>query len=177
MADRVALQHLVNAYCHAIDRRNYALLRTLYHPGASDDHRPYFQGSAEDYINWLPSMLDNWQATSHAISNCLFIVDGDEAEGEILTRAWHRSKDGKQDVIGYGRYADRYQKRDGIWRFAHRSLVLDYADTHAVNLAEGSAEVADNAGQAGSGDPVYTALALFAKDRTARNDTSGKKVK
>jgi SnoaL-like domain len=39
-ADREALRHLVTAYGHGIDRRDYGLLRTLYHDDAVDDHTP-----------------------------------------------------------------------------------------------------------------------------------------
>ena len=36
--DRMALQHLVTAYGHGIDRRDYGLLASLYHDDAVDDH-------------------------------------------------------------------------------------------------------------------------------------------
>ena len=52
--DRMALQHLVMTYGHGIDRRDYALLKSLYHDDAVDDHSPYFVGPASDYVDWLP---------------------------------------------------------------------------------------------------------------------------
>src|SRR5438270_3408248 len=58
--DRMALQHLAAAYGHAVDRRDYVLLRSLYHEDAIDDHSPYFCGAASAYVDWLPSMLSNW---------------------------------------------------------------------------------------------------------------------
>ena len=50
LTDRAALRHIVDAYGHGIDRRDYALLATLYHDDALDDHSPYFCGPARDYI-------------------------------------------------------------------------------------------------------------------------------
>ncbi len=47
-ADRAALRHLADAYCHAVDRRDYALLLSLYHEDAIDNHAPYFTGTAKE---------------------------------------------------------------------------------------------------------------------------------
>ena len=57
VADQFALQQLAWAYCHAIDRRDYALLRTLYHDDAIDDHGVMFKGGPDEYVAWLPSMM------------------------------------------------------------------------------------------------------------------------
>lgn len=163
--DRAALQHLVTAYCHGIDRRDYALLRTLYHDDAIDDHTPYYCGPAEGYIDWLPTIMDTWKATSHSVGNMLFLIDGDRAEGEIGARAWHLTLDGTREFIAWGRYADRYERRDGVWRFLHRSFILDHAEDRAV--AAGSDYGADGVGtgKAGPEDPVYERLPLLGKER------------
>ena len=50
----------------------------------------------------------------------------------ITCSAWHRTADGTRDVVAHGRYLDRYRKEQGIWRFAARSLVLDWAEERAV---------------------------------------------
>jgi len=44
VADRLALQDLVQKYSRAIDRRDFALLRTLYHEDAIEDHGGMFSG-------------------------------------------------------------------------------------------------------------------------------------
>ena len=166
IAARMAIRHLLDAYCHAIDRRDYALLASLYHPDATDDHTPYYTGSAAGFVEWLPQMMDGtWAATSHTITNCLLLIDGDRAEGEICTRAWHLTLDRATQFTAWGRYCDRYEQRDGVWRFAHRSLVLDHAETTpAAPLGEiGTSGV--GLGAAGTSDPVYDRLPLFGADR------------
>jgi hypothetical protein len=164
-ADRAALRHLADAYCHAVDRRDYALLLSLYHEDAIDNHAPYFTGTAKEYAAWLPAMLARWSATSHSISNALYLIDGNHAEGELLTRAYHRTADNQREIIGYGRYLDRYEKRHGIWKFAYRALVQDYSETRAVaasTRAEGAI------GQPGADDPAYAVLPRFAASRGGR---------
>ena len=38
LIDKQALAELVHSYCRACDRRDFALVRTLYHDDAIDDH-------------------------------------------------------------------------------------------------------------------------------------------
>ncbi|MEO0030257.1 MAG: hypothetical protein RIS94_15 [Pseudomonadota bacterium] len=172
VADQFALQQLGWAYCHAIDRRDYALLRTLYHDDAIDDHGPMFRGGPDEYVAWLPSMMANWAATVHSIGNMLFLVDGDSAEGELQTVAYHRTVDGGPDgapvreIVAGGRYLDRYRKRDGVWRFWRRSLVLDWFEDRALRRGEGPAiDDGVETGRPGADDAVYARLALFAQAR------------
>lgn len=162
-----ALRYLVAAYGHGIDRRNWDLLRELYHPDAEDDHTPYYCGSAAGYIDLLPTIMAPWQATMHTALDCLFVVKGDEAQGEITARAWHLTNDGSRQFIAWGRYADHYQRRAGIWRFAKRSFILDSIDDLPFAGGDdfGSAGVA--IGKAGRDDPVYDRLSWFGPERQA----------
>jgi hypothetical protein len=160
-ATREALRHLMAAYGHGIDRRDWDLVRSLYHDDATDDHTPYYTGSVQGYVAWLPGMMAQWRATSHAMLSALYRIDGDRAEGEVVARTWHLTADGTRQFIAWGRYADRYTRREGIWRFAHRAFILDHAeDLPAPQGADyGSAGVAT--GRAGDDDPVYARLSLF----------------
>jgi hypothetical protein len=164
--DRSALQHLVTLYCHAVDRRDYGLLRSLYHDDAIDDHGAMFCGSPDDYVAWLPGMMAHWQATRHSLTNMLFLLDGDAAEGELVTDAWHRTLDGTRDIIAHGRYLDRYQRRDGAWKFWRRSLVLDWMEERAVTEASGPDDGVAK-GCAGADDPCFARLPLFRAHRAS----------
>jgi hypothetical protein len=160
--DKSALKDLVLKYCRACDRRDYGLLRTLYHDDAIDDHGDMFCGSADDFVAWLPSVLESFEATVHSISNALFVVDGDKAEGELYTLAYHRTRspDAQEIVIG-GRYLDRYERRDGAWRFIHRSLACDWCDVRPVNV-KAYEQFAAGAprGRADKDDPSYQLMML-----------------
>jgi hypothetical protein len=167
--DRAELLHLVAAYCHGIDRRDYPLVASLYHDDAVDDHTPYFTGSAADYVAWLPQMLAQWRMTSHRIVTSLLLIDGDQAEGEHAATAYHETLDGTRAFVANGRYVDRCSRRDGIWRFAHRSFILDWVEDRPIVAGDdfGSAGVA--VGAAGANDPVYGRLPRFGADRARRD--------
>ena len=165
--DRLALAHLADAYCHAIDRRDYRLLRSLYHDDAIDDHSPFYCGPVDGYVAWLPAMLANWSLTAHSISNRLFVIDGDRAEGELYAKAYHRTADGARAFVAYGRYADRYRKADGVWRFAHRAFILDWSEDQAVAAGSDYGVGGVDTARAGADDPCYARLAMFGGDRAA----------
>ena len=165
LIDKQALAELVHSYCRACDRRDFALVRTLYHDDAIDDHGSMFRGSADEYVAWLPGVMANFEATVHSITNTLFIVRGDEAQGELYTNAYHRTPapDAREIVIG-GRYLDRYARRAGTWKFLHRSLALDWVRVEKVD-ASAYAEFAAGAppGRTDASDPSYLALSFFAR--------------
>jgi hypothetical protein len=166
LIDKQALHELALRYCRACDRRDFALLRSLYHDDAIDDHGAMFCGSADEYLAWLPGVLANFEATVHSITNALYAVRGDEAQGELYTVAYHRTRApaAREITIG-GRYLDRYARRDGVWKFAHRSLALDWCRSTPVDAAA-YREFAAGAppGRTDAADPSYLALSFFRRE-------------
>ncbi len=67
MLDKHELHELVLTYCRAIDRQDFALVRTLYHDDAIDDHGDMFKGGPDEYVAWLPGIMANWDATVHSL--------------------------------------------------------------------------------------------------------------
>ena len=63
------------------------------------------------------------------IGQVLIDVEGDIAFGEVYFQAFHRIEaDGEErDLFISGRYVDRYEKRDGVWKIAFRSEVNDWS--------------------------------------------------
>lgn len=167
LLDKQQLQELVRTYCRAIDRRDFDVLMSLYHPDSTDDHGGMFQGSGPDYVRWVPSILARFEATDHLILSDLYTVEGDVAEGEVHILAYHRSHPpNAREIITNGRYLDRYEKRDGVWRFAHRSLVYDWHTrrTHDVADAERTSKGSEK-GQAGETDPLYQRMRLIQRGK------------
>lgn len=141
LLDRQALEELVNRYCHAVDRKEFAQLEHLYHSDAWHDHGDLFQGKRDDFIQWLRERMPAL-TTHHFVGNCLFAIDNDRAEGEVYTINYHiiPGEEGPRDYIAGGRYLDRYIREDGRWWIQHRKRVVDWSHerpTSASALAAG----------------------------------------
>lgn len=133
--DHLELQRLAQLYCHAVDRGDMALLRSLYTDDGYDDHGGMFSGTADEYVAWLPAMLAGVDAIRHEVTGTLFVVDGDRAQGQLVNTAYHLM--GGTEVVVGGRYLDTYRRTSEGWRIAHRSLVLDTFQQRPATPAEG----------------------------------------
>ena len=127
LLDRIELRDLVMRYCRGIDRRDFALVRACYHDNAIDDHGSMFCGSADDYVVWVEQALSAMECTIHSIGNSIFAVDGDYAEGEHYSYNFHRTRPpARQELVIHCCYLDKYERRHGTWKFAHRKIVFDH---------------------------------------------------
>ena len=130
LVDKQEIHELLMRYCRAIDRCDEPLLRSVYHPDATD-HHGVFNGTASDFCDWVMATLSTMKLTTHSISNVLIEMDGDVAYGEAYFVAYHRiEREGKDyDHVAGGRYIDRFERRNAIWRIAERRVVYDWNRT------------------------------------------------
>ena len=124
-----------------------------------DDHGSFFKGLAMDFIDKLPEIQAPMKILHHNVTTVNIILDGNHAEGEIYVLALHQvaGPNGPSDLLIGGRYYDRYEKRNGHWKFLHRAVVADWANLHdpsIVNLTNPMIE-GSYIGQPGRADPSY----------------------
>ena len=162
LLDKQQLHELLLNYCRGVDRHDFALLETLYHPDSVDDHSPLFKGSGPDYVRWIPTILERYTVTSHVITGALFNVDGDVADGEAQVTAYHLTrKEPAREVIFHGRFLDRYERRQGVWRILERVTVNDWFESRIQDK-----DLADRLsrnmtlGHPDENDPLYSRLKL-----------------
>lgn len=122
------IRELGMLYSRGVDRKDAALLRSLYTSDATDTHGDTFDGGAEPYVDFLASSFPYMPYSGHHICNHLISVEGDTGEGEVYAHAFHIIPDGKggwvEDIM-FVRYIDHYRKEDGRWRFAKRVVTYD----------------------------------------------------
>jgi hypothetical protein len=140
VADLLARQEIADVilrYARGIDRLDFDLVRSCYHPDAWDDHGS-FQGDVDGFIAMCEEFLPRWTATQHFMGNMLIEVDRDRARAETYAVAYHRREHddgtGKDDVFGI-RYVDRFECRDGDWRIAHRVVATEWRRVDPVAKA------------------------------------------
>jgi len=107
---------------------DWDLVRSCYHPDATDDHGEYV-GGIEGFIEYGKANLPKFTSTNHCVCNQLVEVHGDTAFAEHYAIAYHRipAQDGEpeKDWIANVRYVDRFERRNGEWRIACRRSLVD----------------------------------------------------
>ena len=162
MLDKQDCAELVHRLARAIDRCDADLVAQVFHPDATDDHGGY-KGTARDFIPWVMDVLAGMRRTQHMIGNILIELDGDRAYGETYFIAHHSlPKDDGPDtfMVAAGRYLDRFERRDGAWKIAHRGAVYDWSTAApSSDIWDREAMPAYSFGARGTADPSYSHFA------------------
>lgn len=131
LADRVEIEEVLARYCRGVDRCDEATLAAVYHDDATDDHGT-FVGPAREFAAWaVAGAARFWHSSHHSVHNVIIDWAGhDVARVESYVLAFNRRApqgDGGDDRIEVfaGRYLDRFERRDGNWRIAHRQALRD----------------------------------------------------
>lgn len=134
LLDRAALQELASRYARAVDRGDRDLLLSIYHDDAIDHHGADFRGSPPDFAEYVRLATSGFEVTAHYMLNSSYAIEGDAANGEIYFVAYHRAPPPEcSEIVVAGRYLDRYERRAGVWKIAHRKLAWDWAHLGAMS--------------------------------------------
>lgn len=149
-------------YCRAVDRCDWDLLRTVYHPDAVINHGLY-QGGVDGFVEFVQSRRTGIVHTAHYISNV--IVDP-VSDGLVATEAYGWAvqsfalpsalvKPGFQGVRYQStyRYVDLMEQRDGRWAIVEGNLVL--GDLDVQDLEEAPVVRAGMTQRPSMDDPLY----------------------
>ncbi|MFC9835348.1 nuclear transport factor 2 family protein [Rhodococcus sp. NPDC127530] len=162
--DRQDIYDVLCRYARGVDRGDWELVRSTYHPDAHDDHVEY-QGNIDGLIEWLDARFAGVDNSMHFLGNSLVeqtAADYASAETYFVSSrlipptgdAAVRTSPG--DALcrqAWGRYLDRFERRDGAWRIANRRVVVDARFTSvAIN---GIRTDGTYWGLRNAGDPLY----------------------
>lgn len=130
LCDRQLIQDVILTYCRGIDRMERDLVINCFHDDAYDEHGN-FEGTVDQFIAWVWPLLEKYSSTMHLVGNHLCEIRGNAAVAETYGVAIHRSDDPaphRNLDVGF-RYIDRFERRDGEWRIAHRIATTEWAET------------------------------------------------
>ena len=130
LLDKQAIYELSCRYMRGLDRLDADMLLSVFWEDAYCEYG-FINGGAPTFIVFAISALRDHVSNQHMIGNTLIEVEGDEAFGEVYFHAYHKVKSdtGFDDLIVAGRYLDRYERRDGVWKMAYRSERVDWSRT------------------------------------------------
>jgi hypothetical protein len=148
LQDRSQIEAALLRYCRGLDRRDFDLVRSAYHADAFDDHGSY-KGDIPGLIAWMEARHQHVDQCMHAISNVAIELNEDIAAVETYCTSYQRHfVDGdatravdagsrgeprrREQVIATARFIDRFERRGGEWRIAHRTVVFEALRSEVV---------------------------------------------
>jgi hypothetical protein len=136
LLDEQAIRGVLARYCRGVDRMDRELVRSCYHPDATESHGS-FQGTLDEYLDWVWRLLGRYDSTFHFLGNVLVEpVDDDRARCEAYGIAFHRTASGHAvgNLVTGFRYLDRFERRGGDWRIVHRTALTEWSRVDAPEL-------------------------------------------
>jgi len=146
LEDRFHIEQAIRYWARAVDRRDWDMVRSVFHSGATDDHGMY-NGEIEGLIEWLKARHECITMSMHFLGNILIeFINAEVAICETYVVAYQRyevapgddhkhifSALGKDvdisnlpiDVMMPARYVDEFAIRNGAWRITKRTTVFE----------------------------------------------------
>lgn len=151
LLDERALTELVTRSCRGVDRCDTELILSCYHPDAREDHGPFQGGTREEFAaDVVRRHIGRW-VTQHTVTNMRFEIAGDVALGETYVMQRTMGPD-DAPAFAWGRYIDRFERREGEWRIARRRVLVEGASPSQGIPLDPSASRQDRE------DPSYLSL-------------------
>lgn len=129
LLDKQAIRDVLSRYCRGLDRMDKEMAYAVWWEGGTAFYDGIFEGTGHGFIDWVWEAHSSMERHSHQITNVLIDLDGDLATSEsyVTVVLWTLpDADGVQsELVGRGRYLDRWSKRQGFWAIDHRTHLLD----------------------------------------------------
>jgi hypothetical protein len=150
--DWMAIHDVQNRYARGVDRRDWALVRSCYHPEATDNHGAY-TGGVDGLIEWMQNRHESITSSMHFIGNVLIEPAGQDnalVETYALTIQRVEAQAAGQALAMYGldgkdlpaghtlesearcRFVDRMVRAADGWLIQRRTTVFDSLQVRVV---------------------------------------------
>ena len=140
LLDTQAIRDVLSRYCRGLDRMDKEMAYAVWHPDGTAFYDGIFEGTGHDFVDWVWEAHAVMERHSHQITNVLIELAGDRATSEsyVTVVLWTLpDAEGRQfELVGRGRYLDRWQRRDGSWAIEHRIHLLDLSSSFPLDRAD-----------------------------------------
>ncbi|MCS6947817.1 MAG: nuclear transport factor 2 family protein [Steroidobacteraceae bacterium] len=158
---RHEITEVLHRYARGWDREDEATIRDCFWPDSTHQHGA-FRGLSHEFVAISFKATRNVKLMSHSISNISIEIVGNRAVSECHFLAYHRrpSRTGSGEVDWFlkGRYLDRFERRSGVWKIAHRRGLHDFARTFEPADTSLASAPADQLSAPRPLDPLYAML-------------------
>jgi hypothetical protein len=125
--DRLDVLDCVHRQARGHDRHDVEIMTDVYWPDGIDEHGSTVN-LGPDYGAWANrTHAAAFEDHLHNITTHTCEIDGDTAHCESYVFGAMRTRDGKSVSLLGGRYLDRLERRDGVWRIAVRRCTIEWS--------------------------------------------------
>ena len=126
LLDRQDILDCLIRFSRGMDRFDRGLFLSAFHSDAVVAAGPFVGGPVELY-EWAANLHEQGQsATHHNLLNHSCDIDGNVAHTETYYLFVGRNRDDTNWLAG-GRYIDRLERREGIWKIALRTNAIEWS--------------------------------------------------
>ena len=152
------IRDVLARYARGVDRADGALLKSCYHADAIEEHGGNYTGNAFEYVDGAVGRIRTMGVMQHLLGTSHIEFDGDTAWVETYLWTFLRitTEGSGTDTFTGGRLFDRFERRGGEWKIAHRRTIFDW--NRDVPSSEGWC--------CGFFDPTRAGMHLGRKDST-----------
>jgi hypothetical protein len=134
LLDRQDILDCVARHARGCDRHDSALLAGAYHDDGVDEHG-FAINPGPGYPEWANAQHGvGSHQNMHNITTHSCEIDGDVAHCESYVIGLFLNPDRKTSRLIAGRYADRLERRDGVWKIALRRTTVDVLMTGDASI-------------------------------------------
>lgn len=135
LLDRDRIRQCIERLARGEDRRDGGMIKASYWPDSVTDYG-VFQGDFDAYYAWVIPGADAITNTQHVLGQSYTELAGDSARVETHVVSYHRVNMGteERDTCIGGRYLDVFERRDGEWRIASRTMLYDWYQDWGVSI-------------------------------------------
>ena len=138
-----AIRDVLSRYCRGLDRMDKEMVNAVWHPEGTAFYDGIFEGTGHCFVDWVWEAHAGMERHSHQITNVLIemnVQDSNKATSEayVTVVLWTKpdASGAQQELVGRGRYLDRWERREGIWGIEHRIHLLDMSSAFPLTRAD-----------------------------------------
>jgi ketosteroid isomerase-like protein len=164
LLDKEDCRELVRNYARGLDRCDAEMMKRSFHPDALFEQVGHFNGNAHEFCDFAANLLKTLGPQQHMAGQHIVELHGDTAYGECYGLSFHRlnTPQGESvDSLLGARLLDRYERRDDVWKIAHRRTIVEWnldVPTNETMGAGGLGETElkdEHRGRKDREDPIY----------------------
>lgn len=128
LLDKQEIHETLLRYFRGVDRCDATLITSAFHPDAVAEHGPRHERGIDIGDKMVPRLRERWRATMHFAANQIIEIETDVARVETYALNHHLfNRDDQEHLFVRAiRYIDRLERRDGVWKIAHRRVICEW---------------------------------------------------